>query len=504
TIRGARKRDHPQSFSYHEPWWSAYHVSARYFARLSAALAQGEQVNRVLVLEPTTTAWMYQGDEPKLKELGDSFFNLLMGFEAAQIEYDIGCEDVLARHGTIEDGRLKVGCRTYEQVILPPFTETINGATRALLDKIPVFCCGKSPERVDGALIPSGPVLARLVYPANPEGWQRDLVQSLRQRDGTNGFYMHRDPGDNGILFHHRRELDKGELLFLVNTSAEHASGGTFHSRFKGVERWDLYTGRNEPYQFTNAENGIDVRFDLPPSGSLLLLLSPRPTQADPTAMHSEAVVCNGPVEVERLEPNILTLDYVDLRAAGESRTNIYCYQANQLAWKANGMERDPWDSAVQFKDEFIRRRFKPESGFEADYHFTIQGAVPPDLEIVIERADLYSIACNGRPVKPEPNGWWLDKAFNRIPLGRIARTGPNVVTLKTAPFSMFHELEPAYVRGTFSLMAVDRGFEIVSAQPLELSANENGGNELSGIAGLRQPAAGWNAQGCPFYSGSV
>ncbi|MGH7972480.1 MAG: glycosyl hydrolase, partial [Limisphaerales bacterium] len=67
TIRGARKRDHPQSFSYHEPWWPAYHVSAQYFARLSAALAQGEEVNRVLVLEPTTTAWMYQGDEARLK-----------------------------------------------------------------------------------------------------------------------------------------------------------------------------------------------------------------------------------------------------------------------------------------------------------------------------------------------------------------------------------------------------------------------------------------------------
>ncbi len=63
TLRGARKRDHPQSFSYHEPWWEAYHVSAEYFARLSLALSQGEQVNRVLVLEPTTTAWMYQGDK---------------------------------------------------------------------------------------------------------------------------------------------------------------------------------------------------------------------------------------------------------------------------------------------------------------------------------------------------------------------------------------------------------------------------------------------------------
>ncbi len=28
SLRGARKRDHPQSFSYHEPWWDAYHASA--------------------------------------------------------------------------------------------------------------------------------------------------------------------------------------------------------------------------------------------------------------------------------------------------------------------------------------------------------------------------------------------------------------------------------------------------------------------------------------------
>ena len=27
TLRGTRKRDHPQSFSYHEPWWNSYHVN---------------------------------------------------------------------------------------------------------------------------------------------------------------------------------------------------------------------------------------------------------------------------------------------------------------------------------------------------------------------------------------------------------------------------------------------------------------------------------------------
>ena len=65
TLRGARKADHPQSFSYHEPWWEAYHVLAEYFTRLRPPSATGEQINEILVIEPTTTAWMYQADARK-------------------------------------------------------------------------------------------------------------------------------------------------------------------------------------------------------------------------------------------------------------------------------------------------------------------------------------------------------------------------------------------------------------------------------------------------------
>ena len=113
TIRGARKWDYPQSFSYHEPWWKAYHVLAGYFTRLSAAMSQGEQVNRVLLLEPTTSAWIYQlhdfefyqkpmRQDPQMKEIGDRFQDLVNLLERAQVEYDIGCEDILMRHGKVE------------------------------------------------------------------------------------------------------------------------------------------------------------------------------------------------------------------------------------------------------------------------------------------------------------------------------------------------------------------------------------------------------------------
>ena len=148
TLRGARKADHPQSFSYHEPWWDSYHVMAQYITRLSAAMSLGEQRNRVLVIQPTTTAWMYQADAThagQLGEIGKTFFDLLMGFERAQVEYDIGCEDVIARHGSgaRKPGgqqigapfRFAVGQRAYTTVVLPPMTETLRSETMKLLEE---------------------------------------------------------------------------------------------------------------------------------------------------------------------------------------------------------------------------------------------------------------------------------------------------------------------------------------------------------------------------------
>jgi hypothetical protein len=201
-------------------------------------------------------------------------------------------------------------------------------------------------------------------------------------------------------------------------------------------------------------------------------------------------------VKIRRLEPNVLTLDYVDITAGDETRKDLYTYQANQFAWQKNGMERNPWDSAVQFKDELIRKTFPPGSGFTASYKFTIEEAVPKDLAIVIERPDLYTITCNDQPVKAKRNGWWLDKAFGRTGIASAARIGENVVTIKASPFTMFHELEPAYVLGDFALKAADKGFVIAPAQALVLGQS---GQPISPSA-----RAGWNLQGHPFYSAGV
>jgi hypothetical protein len=431
---------------------------------------------------------MYQGDDARLQELGDAFFKLLMSLESAQVEYDLGSEDIIARHGSVTAGELKIGARSYAQVVLPPLIENLNGRTKELLERVAVIRPGGGPARVDGALHSTNGSTVENVGRTNLVNWIDSVVGNLRQQPNPDGFRIERDAGDQGILFHHRRQLADGQLLFLANTSADHPTAGLIFSNLKGVETWNLYSGDIKPYTFTLGGAGVSARFELPPCGSLLLFLSQRSGLAGLRQPLVRTIAAQGEVKVDRLQPNVLTLDYVSVTAGGEMRTNIYTYQANQFVWKANGLERDPWDSAVQFKDELISHKFPAGSGFEASYHFSIEGSVPNNLEIVIERPDLYTISCNGRPVQSRTNGWWLDKAFSRLPIGANACSGENVVTIKAAPFTMFHELEPAYLLGDFALEPATNGFVVIPDHPLRLDSN----------------GAGWDSQGQPFYSAGV
>ena len=488
TLRGARKRDHPQSFSYHEPWWEAYHVCASYFTRLSVALSNGQQINDVLLLQPTTTAWMYQeGGRQKLKAIGETFQNMVLAFERAQVEYDIGCEDIMARHGSVSGPLLRVGQRSYRTIVLPPLTENLNAKTMDLLKKFlkgggTVLSCGDPPERIDGKPSDHGAALTKA------KSWKRvdaGAVPAMLLADVKDGFAIRRSEGDKGILFHHRRQLDDGQLLFLVNTSIESSSAGVVESPMPGVEQWDLATGKAAAYPFEATAGGVRTTFELPPSGSLLLHLSKQRRQPVPAVSEKVATIKPaGPPEIHRVEPNVLVLDYVDITAGGQTKENIYFYQASQFAFQKNGMARNPWDSAVQFRDELITKKFPADSGFEATYRFTIEGQMPASLFVVIERPDLYTITCNGRSVSAIKGSWWLDKAFGKIDIAKAARTGENVISLKASPFTIYHEIEPAYVLGEFALNATDKGFVLAGPEKLQLGP--------------------WNEQGHPFYSAGV
>jgi hypothetical protein len=492
TIRGARKRDWPPAFSYHEPWWKAYHMMAEYFTRLSLVMSSGQQVNYTLVIEPTTSAWMYQVDlnqAEQLEDIGSRFQKMIMSLERTQVEYDIGCEDIIARHGVVEGTLFKVGRRAYNTVVLPPMMENINLPTMNLLEEYLetggiVLCCGQAPSRVDGKLSNWG------VKATKHSGWKQvepGKVPQILLTNSKNGFAIERNKNDKGILFHHRRAVKDGEFLLLVNTSIDSYTAGIIKTTSQSVEKWNPSTAEISIYPFKKDSAGTIAEFEIAPCGSLLLFLSKEPHESINAVEESSRIIpSSGETEICPVEENVLTLDYVDVTAGGEIKKNIYFYQASKFVFEKNEMERNPWDCAIQFHDEFIKKTFSHDSGFEATYWFTIQQQLPKRLWIVIERPDLYTIKCNGKTISAKKGLWWLDKSFGKIEITNFVKVGKNAITIKASPFTIYHELEPAYILGTFKLKPADSGFIILgdSEPTLELGS--------------------WKEQSYPFYAAGV
>ncbi len=496
TIRGARKRDHPQTFTPHEPWWDAYHTLASYFTRLSLALSAGIQRNDILILEPTTTAWLHQPDfDPSRKEsldrLGTEFFELLMSLERAQIPYDLGSEDILARMGAADDGALRVGRAAYATLVIPPSTENLNAKTIDLLTAFvasggALIACGEPPPLVDGQPSDAAAILSK------SRGWQRaqpsDLPGLLATRCQT-PLSIRRAPGDPGVLFQHRRHLDGGELLFLINTSLQDASQGSVEAKgLCGVECWDPHTGRIAPAPFVPGDNSVTATFEIPPCGSLLLFFTAdkRQPAGAPTG-DWRPIAPITPMAARRLMPNVLTLDFADVTANGVTQKAAYCPAAADFVFRQFGLHGNPSHRGVQLRDEWLKREFPPQSGFEATYHFHIQGEPPKRLRAIVERADLYAIECNGKPVRRVPGESWLEPAFHAIDIAAAATPGENSLTLRARPLTLYHELEPAYILGDFTLREADSGFSLCAAPPE-----------------LPDPTQPWNASGLPLYGHDV
>lgn len=495
TIEGARKRDHPQSFSYHEPWWKYYNILGDYFARLSLALSSGEQVNRILVFEPTSTAWMYFSEmdpNEKYAELGQAFQNFVLDLERNQIEYDLASENIVKDNGQIEKDKFIVGKRTYDVIVFPPSFENLDKPTYELLKKYlknggKVLSFVDIPDYVDGSVSDE---LKSYVKKYSSQ-WIR--VNSLKDKEAldllsSNEIQFQQPDKIKGKLFHHRRDLDDGQVLFLVNTSSNEWSSGSLDIKGKSVSELDLTSGEKKPYYSKLKGNTLDVSFDLPPAGSLLLLIGNLPSKdlVDNQTAEIQIVNSSGEVKVRRNEPNVLTIDYCDLKLGDTVEKDIYFFQAADKIFKYYGFDGDPWKSAVQYKTSIVdRNNFPTNSGFEASYSFTIsEGVNKGSLRAVIEHPELWQILINAKPVEPLSNDYWLDRKFGVYNIGENVITGINSIKITAKPMTVFSELEPIYIVGDFSLESQEKGWKVVQAKPIKLGS--------------------WKEQGLPFYSEAV
>ncbi|MCD9021513.1 glycosyl hydrolase [Cohnella silvisoli] len=507
TIVGARKRDHPQSFDWRQPWWEEFGAMNDYFGRLSYALSQGKTVNRILLLNTTTSSFLftphdYENNEFYKRGISDTV-RLAQRLCDSQWDYDWGDEFIIERHGSAVNGGLAVGARTYDLVIIPPGVIQVKRRTIELLQnymdqggKVLSLC--KTLERVEGECFDAQQLLGHdnWLDISGFEELDTEIRRSVAPRtewvSGRNEFA--------GVGCLQRVWADGSVVYFLVNSRPEPIEDVLILAG-ETAEVWDPLTGTIRPAEIQASSGGrLEIPFRMNGSGSLLIRVtkdggtieqagSGSINSTDPFAVEnaSELALKVTATTVTPDRGNVLPLLYCDVVIGSKTYRNINTLNAARLAFEHHGFETNPWDNAVQFKRRLLdrNRMFDDRSGVTIDYRFHIrEGALPSVMALIVERPELYRISVNGKPLPIEPGTSWLDHNMGEADIRSSVRIGENIVRLEAKPFSVLMEIEPVYVTGEFSVEEEEGRWVIGPSRAMKIGS--------------------WGELGYPFYGSAM
>ena len=510
TIKGVRKFDYPPSFSYHEPWWENYKEMGDYIGRISMAMSAGEQINRTLVIQPNTTAWSYFSRKVlnnTIDTIQNNFKKFVFQLERAHYEYDLGSELVLRTIGSVKNGNLVVGKRAYNLVVIPATLENLDQKTHGLLKEYllgggKILSFTKKIPRLDGAESNLNAELMtafhkQWIFAESPLDEKARAVLIDPDFDITESLPL------TGELYHQRRILKDGEVLFFVNTDTAQYVNATITGNGKSLISMNLNTGKSTVVPAKSENGQITFDIELPPIGSSLFYLTKSNTAAisasslastpteDSENGNSAGKLVDEAVEttVKREADNVLVMDYVDLKGRKLDLKEVYFMKAMHALFDSSGFKMgNPWQHKIQYKQDYLALdTFKTGSGFEVTYHFNV--AENADLktlstiDIVVERPEIWDLYLNGAKLT-KSDKYWIDREFFRFPIGNHLKTGANTIILKAEKMSVHAEIMPAYLVGDFKLNPLKQGFEVTNGS-------------LSALGS-------WKSQGYPFYSQKV
>ncbi len=500
SLNGVRKFDYPPSFSYHEPWWKHYKLMGDYIGRVSLAMSSGQQINTTLVLQPNTSAWMYfsrKEKNPAIDSIRHGFKHFVYLLEQQHLEYDLGSEYVLKTLGSVQGANLRVGERDYSLVVIPAEMENIDSGTLQLLKTYlgnggKVLSFRKEIPLLDGEKSVKPDELAA----AFPGQWT--VAQNLTDPSAlnllTSAEFEMTDFTSNGMLYHQRRILDDGQVLFVVNSHPDQKASAEIALKGKYVTELDLVTGKMINYPTQRKNGKLNFSFHLEPAGSKLFVVSSgRLTNNEfvPSPNEKTQVQSTGDLQVKRMSDNVLVVNYLDLETAKSERKELYFMEALNGLFRENGIEMgNPWQHKIQYKQNYLELDsiFTSESWFNASYHFTVQENLDENamenIRAVVERPELWTVYINGREVEKIPDEYWIDRDFPEFRIGPFLQYGKNTLTIKAPRMHILAEVMPVYLLGDFLVQPAKTGFDIT-------------GGEI-------QTAGSWQDVGLPFYSQEV
>jgi len=518
TMLGEAKRDYPAAIFFQSPWWTHYRKVEDYFGRVNVAMSRGKEVRDVLVVHPVESMWaVYAEDAAGSRERLDSaFWRLRDTLLGANLDFDYGDEELMARHGSVRRTQggpvLKIGKADYRVAVVPPML-TVRRSTLRLLARFrdaggEVVFAGRPPACVEAEPCPDARRLAarctkapargaRLAEAVEPAG-RRVSVADARGRQITPALYCLREDRDAWYLFvcntgHDHVGRKSGDPMVRERTKSFDDVRITVASGTRAAPlELDCETGDMLTADTRRSGDAWQIRTSLPAIGSRLFVLPKKAVRrkaAPPRAARTVSTRRLNPKAwtVQLSESNVLVLDRPRYRIEGgrwrEADDVLFVDQRVRKSLgipQRGGSMAQPWTRTAPENPRAV--------AVELEYTFDVRSLPSGPLQVALERPDTFDVALNGSAVAAEPdNGWWVDPSLRLVALDPAdLRLGTNTLRLVCRYDETHPGLEMAYLLGSFG--ASVRGLDVaMTASP---------------PAALR--LGDWTRQGLPFYSGNV
>ena len=452
SLKGIRKRDYPASLFMHQPWWKDYRLFNDYVTRIGVLLAEGEIKVDTLVLHGQSTAWLcYDNtDNAKIDDYFNKFLLLSNLIDSAHVNFHYGDETMIDMHGAVKDGRFVIGQQTYSLVVMPqmknlsgPVFERLKefvaqgGTVLAVRNGVEEVSClleGKADPELDG-------LMDKFIWFDTEE----ELVDALNEHipvqpvvaAGTSVEERNAAASQLGrINFCRRGFADLGgapaEMLYFVNNDMEQGYAADIYIAGKSVERFNPADASFSPVAVEEENGVLKLCNFFEPAGDLVLIVrdSVGETIADvegSTPDGAEPVELDGEFKLESMTDNVLTLDY--------------------CAYSFDGKKQSDREYVLSIHDHAISMCRPVEVAMSFEFFIGDNFDFANELFLVIERPELYDIEINGGAVDNTADGFFYDRAFNKINIKGLVKPGSNRIDLKTTfkqPDSVYKCIEAA------------------------------------------------------------
>lgn len=434
SIRGQRKRDYPLHYSEHNSWHEKFRHFNDYFTNLGYVLAESKNRVDTLVLHPIKTAYLTydrRSDYLSIKELDDTFMELIEDLGAKNVPHHFGDENLMAKHASVENGVLKIGKCEYKYVIMP-WMKTLDKTTYALLKDF---------------IAQGGKLVMERGKPEYLEGEPcdfADLTQTATMADVINNLEYTIETDSTKVRSAYRTG-EFGTFLYVVNLD-ERGVDLKIKLNSKYPVIYDLETKQTKP--LTIVDGKVELHLDF--AGSAVIFESDEP-YAIQCASEQKDIDVSGEWKVVGMTDNSLTIDKARLSFDGVNYGDKTFIPAifNSL-----------------IKKQYLGKIY-------LEYEFTAK-EIPQNIYLESERMGIISCSVNGKKIEFTGVGS-LDRSFITADIANLVKVGANEIIYEIDFYQSEHvyfvlsdvtpekeslknclsyntELESIYVRGNFGV----------------------------------------------------